>query len=139
MNLAAAHAAIRTRFAAEWPSIVPVQYPNVVWKQNDTPKDGPWARLVIQDADARWASMGAPGENIERHVGQVTVQIFTDSGKGEGEALTLADVAKGIFRSWVDLSSGVRFRVPPYARQIGVEGKWYQVNVVAPFEFDAFN
>lgn len=135
MTLAAAHAAIRQRFSSQWGATTPVQYPSVVFDQPETS----WVRLNIDDADTRWASYGDPGNNVERHFGQVTVQIFVPSGEGEGGALELADQVKGIFRSWSDAASGVRFLVPPYARQVGVDGKWYQINVVAPFQFDDFN
>lgn len=109
--------------------------PNVKF---DAPEDAPWVRLNIADADAQWASMGDPGNNVERNRGQVTVQIFVPSGTGEGGALEYTDVVKGMFRDWRDASTGLRFLVPPYARQVGIEGKWYQVNVVAPFEFDDY-
>ncbi|UXO93744.1 structural protein [Pseudanabaena phage Pan1] len=136
MTIDAAHTAIRQRFETLWGVTTPVQYPNVKF---DAPEDAPWVRLSIIDTDARWASMGVPDSNIERHLGQVTVQIFVPSGTGEGSATEYADQVKAIFRSWRDATSGLRFLVPPYARTIGVDGKWYQVNVVAPFEFDDFN
>jgi len=135
MSFADAHKAIRQRFSDEWGALTDVQYPNVAFKQ---PRETPWVRLTVEDASASWASFGDPGNNVERNQGQVTVQIFTPSGTGEGKALELADTAKAVFRSWSDASSGVRFLVPPYARQVGVEDKWYQVNVVAPFRFDDF-
>jgi hypothetical protein len=94
--------------------------------------------MTIQDAGAEWVGMGDPGNNPARYVGQVTLQIFTESGEGEGEALALADAAIAAFVSWNDATTGVRFVVPPYARQVGSDGKWYQINVVAPFRFDAF-
>lgn len=137
MTYAAAHSAIRDRFKTQWEaSFSPapaVQYPNVEF---EVPNLDAWARLNIVQAGSQWASMGDPGNNVERNVGQVTVQIFTPSGEGEGLALEYADVVRGIFRDWRNAPSGLRFLVPPYARQIGVSGKWYQVNVVAPFEFD---
>jgi len=136
MTLAAVHSAIRLRFENEWPwDDTPVQYPQVKFTP---PDNGPWARLAITDADANWASMGDPGNNILRNVGQVTVQIFVLSGEGEGLALQRAESAMSIFRSWTDATTGLRFEVPPYARQVGTDGKWYQVNVVAPFRYDDF-
>lgn len=134
MSYAAAHAAIRQRFETEWGSTTDVQYPNKKFK---TP-DASWVRLNIAEATSRWASFGDPDNNTERNLGQVTVQIFTASGEGEGVGLELADQARSVFRSWRDASSGVRFLVPPYARVIGVDKKWYQINVVAPFQFDDF-
>ncbi|HEY7822452.1 MAG TPA: phage tail terminator-like protein [Acidimicrobiia bacterium] len=135
MSYEAAHSAIRQRFETVWASRTPAQMPNVKF---DAPDDAAWVRLTIVQAAANWASYGDPGNNVERNTGQVTVQIFVPSGTGEGLALEYADVVKGMFRDWRDASSGLRFLVPPYARQIGVDGKWYQINVVAPFQFDDF-
>ena len=135
MSYAAVHAAIRQRFETQWAGATDVQYPGVDFKING---DNSWVRLNIADAAANWASMGDPGNNIERNLGQVTIQIFVLAGVGEGVALGLADNARAVFRSWTDAASGLRFEVPPYARQVGVDGKWYQINVVAPFRFDDF-
>lgn len=135
MSYDAAHSAIRQRFVTVWAARTPAQMPNTAF---DGPDNAPWVRLNIAQASAEWASYGDPGNNVERNRGQVTVQIFVPSGTGEGLALEYADVVKGTFRDWRDASSGLRFLVPPYARQIGVGGKWYQVNVVAPFEFDDY-
>jgi len=134
MTYAAAHAAIRQRFETQWGATTAVQYPN----REFTVPDASWVRLNIVQAASQWASLGDPGNNTERNFGQVNVQIFTKSGDGEGEGIELADQAKAVFRSWRDATSGVRFLVPPYARQIGVDGKWYQINVVAPFQFDDY-
>ena len=97
-------------------------------------------RLNIASAAADWVSFGDPGNNTERNFGQVTVNIFTPSGGGEGDGIEFADQVRSVFRSWRDVTSGVRFLVPPYARQIGIDdtGNWYQINVVAPFQFDDF-
>jgi len=134
MTYAVAHAAIRARFETQWAAATPVQYPNVKFSIPETS----WVRLNIAQAASDWVGMGDPGNNPERNFGQVTVQIFTESGAGEGAALAYADTVRGVFRSWRDAASGVRFEVPPYARQIGIDGKWYQINVVAPFKFDDF-
>ena len=111
-----------------------MQYPN----QKFIVPDAPWVRLNIVQAGSDWAGFGDPGNNPERNFGQVTIQIFTESGEGEGAGLALADTARGVFRQWRDAASGVRVLVPPYARQVGIDGKWYQINVVAPFQFDDF-
>ena len=134
MTYAVAHAAIRARFETQWAAATPVQYPNVKFNVPETS----WVRLNIEQAGANWAGFGDPGNNPERNFGQVTIQIFTEAGEGEGTALGYSDAARAVFRSWRDATSGVRFLVPPYARQIGPDGKWYQINVVAPFQFDDF-
>lgn len=134
MTYAVAHAAIRSRFESQWGATTAVQYPN----QKFNVPEASWVRLNIIQAGADWAGLGDPGNNPERNLGQVNVQIFTESGEGEGAALAYADTVRGVFRSWRDAASGVRFEVPPYARQVGIDGKWYQINVVAPFKFDDF-
>lgn len=135
MSYEAAHSAIRVRFATQWGATTPSQMPGVKF---DAPDDEAWVRLNIDPAGASWASMGDPDNNVERNTGLVTVQVFVPSGEGEGQALELADQVRSVFRSWTDVTSRVRFRVPPFARKIGTEGKWHQINVVAPFEFDDF-
>ncbi|ARB06113.1 tail terminator [Dinoroseobacter phage vB_DshS-R5C] len=134
MTYAVAHAAIRQRFEAQWGATTDVQWPSTKY----TPGEDPWVRLQIAPANALWASFGDPGNNVERNLGQVTVQIFVQSGEGEGLAMEYADQVRAVFRNWRDAVSGVRFLEPPYARQIGFDGKWFQVNVVAPFQFDDY-
>lgn len=139
MTLAAAHSAIRQRFTTIWDAGAPnpaVHYPNTEFT---APDNASWARLIISTSGNERASFGDPGNNVDRNFGQVTIHIFALTGEGEGAALSLADKAKGVFRNWEDVASGVRFLVPPYARLVGGEGKWYQINVVAPFQFDDFN
>lgn len=133
MSWAAVHSAIRTRFETEWAGRTPAQMPKVKF---DKPEDSAWVRLAIQPASSNWASMGDPGNNVERNRGQVTLQIFTPSGEGEGEMLELIENARAVYHSWCDTVSGVRFEVPSYPVDVGVSGKWYQVNVIAPFRFD---
>ncbi len=133
MTYAVAHAAIRQRFETQWATTTAVQYPGVKF----TEPAAAWVRLNIDQASSNWASMGDPGNNIERNLGQVTVQIFAPLGEGEGVAMELADQVRAVFRSWTDAASGLRFEVPPYARKVGNDD-WYQVNVIAPFRFDDF-
>lgn len=136
MTLAIAHAAIRRRLEKMWKYDVPIQYPAVKFS---IPNKKSWLRMSINDAEATWASFGVPFGNTERQFGQVMIQIFTLSGEGEGKAMDIADKLKKIYRSWEDCDSGVRFLVPPYTNQVGIDGRWYQVNFIAPFQFDNFN
>jgi hypothetical protein len=80
--------------------------------------------------------MGDPGNNVYRHNGVVTVMIFSPVNTGEKEALALADHATAVYRGWT--GSGLRFRRPPFVRQIGPDRKWYHLNVLCPFERDSF-
>ncbi len=91
----------------------------------------------MQDAGANQVSMGDPGNNFYRHNGILTLMIFTPLNQGDAEALQIADEVAAIFRGWQDLTSKVFFRTPPFVRRIGSEGKWYQANVLCPFERDS--
>lgn len=137
MTYEAAHNAIRTRFNTQWGATTPVAWPNAEFDARKLEGTDEWVRFRIDEASASWASMGDPGSNIKRTGGQVTLNIFTLGGQGDERALELVDLIMAIFTSWEDASTRVRFRVPPYARTVGNSGKWYQVNVIAPFERDA--
>lgn len=136
MSVEDVHAALRQRFAAQWATATPVQYESVAFSP---PDKGPWARFVIRDSTAAWASFGAPGANTERGHGQVIVQIFTPAGTGEGEALSLARKAKGVYHGYEDAAVKLSFPQPAHLTQVGVDGKWYQINVHAPYQYDLFS
>ena len=132
MSYEAQHNAIRTRLDTEWADRTPVSYPNVPF---EPPKsDSPWIRLTILDSPSFQASMGAE-QNIYRHPGIITVNIFTPLNRGDKQALVLADAVSAIFRSWRDPVTRIRFKDPDLAR-IGPDDKWYHVAVSVPFERD---
>lgn len=135
MSYEAQDNALRTRFSTQYAlgTNHPVAYPNAEFTQ---PVDSPWLRFVVQDTEARQASMGDPGNNFYRHPGLVTVMIFTPLNQGDAEALQIADEVAAIFRNWQDPTTRVFFRRPPYVRRVGAESKWYHVNVLCPFERD---
>lgn len=129
--------AIRTRFSTVYAGGTnhPVAYPNAEFKTQ--PVDDVWLRFVMQDAGANQISMGDPGNNFHRHTGLLTFMIFTPLNQGDAEALQVADEVAAIFRGWQDPTTRVFFRQPPFVRRIGADGKWYQVNLLCPFERDS--
>lgn len=137
VDFATQHKAIRERFDDQWADTLASVHNNVDFTPDKTATQNGYVRVTIADAAAIWASMGAPGSNVQRNAGLVTLSVFTPSGNGDALALAYADQLAAIFRSWSHSASGVRFRVPPYVRQIGKNGKWYQLNVLAPFERDS--
>ena len=129
--------AIRGRFETQYAMGTnhPVAFANA--KFENKPTASPWMQLWIQDAGANQASFGDPGNNFYRHVGLVTVMIFTPLNQGDAEALQLGDEVTAIFRGWQDPTTRVLFRLAPYVRRVGSDGKWYQVNALMPFERDS--
>ena len=127
------HNALRTKFLQEWGTTTPIAWPNAPFQP---PTDAPWVRFVVADGTSDQKSFGAPGSNVFRYPGVVTIMIFTLLGKGDKDALLLADQACAVFRNWE--GSGIRFLQPPYVRQVpGADDKWYHVNVICPFERDS--
>ena len=153
MSYASEFSALAGAFSAGWvkvksagPPVVyeartPVAWPNVDYE----PTTGvSWVRFNVVNGEAAQASIGAPGNNIVRHVGMAVVQIFVPVHQGEGAARALADCVVELFRG---LSlAGYRFK-PAYAGGVSasfgqqsyslVDG-WHQLNVTVPFTRDEF-
>lgn len=126
---------LSTLEAAGWPS-------TPLWQADlkDRPSDGssPWARagMVHNPQSGRAVAVGAPledGPRLYRYFGQVYIQLFTPLGDG----LSLSDAV-----SKVAVNAMRRGRTPSNVRtsnavsqEIGRDGPWYQVNVLADFEY----
>lgn len=137
-GFAAAFLAIDALFASEWK--VAGQPRTAVAYENapafEPPADAAWVRIRTQAADAMQASLG-PGP-LYRWTGVTTVQVFTPPNIGTGMGLMLADAVADLFRARVIPTSDagiVRFRAPSIT-VVGVEGAYWQANVVCPFQRD---
>jgi hypothetical protein len=112
---------------------VPVLYSDVSQEPPDT---GAWARVTINHTTSRQATLSnETGARRFRRVGFVTVQIFTPTGGG----LTLSDglttIAVRAFEGVTTTPGRVLFRnVRPI--EVGQDGNWFNMNVVADFEYD---
>ena len=131
--------AIGTLFLAGWDEGAnPIAWPG---REFTPPATGNWARLVIRHADAFQMELGG-NRNQYRHVGVVIVQVFTPLNKGDGTALTLAEVAAQVFRDTRRVAAGTDADIvfgTPLVENIGPDEKdaYYQVNVSIPFNRDA--
>lgn len=117
-------------------ALTPISWPNVAFTK---PSNEPWVRFGVLDGSSSFASAGAAGNNIVRHVGQVVIQIFVPVMTAETKARELADVAAGLF-SGVRLDSGhIRFGTA-YMTPVpnSLDDGWHQVNVTIPFQRDEY-
>lgn len=128
--------AIGQTFKTEWVVGVdprtPIAYPNKAF----TPPDSAWVRLAIVNGETLRLSLGPNGEH--RWAGIVYVQVFVPQGSGDGEARSLADEAAKIFRDRAlatDDGGSITFRSPSI-QQIGPDGRWWQLNVICPYQRD---
>ena len=115
---------------------VPVSWPNIEFapaEDFDEASNEAWARVSVQGAGARQASLGAVGSRRCRSAGLVYVQVFAPIGVGANQALAVADDVATALRGVT--ASSVRLKAPSI-NPIGRDEGYYQVNVTTPFEFD---
>lgn len=115
-----------------------LMYPDVKISKPEAASNGEapaWARAQVQHASGSQATLANhEGQSRFRRSGIVTVQIFTPFGTGLVLADQLATIVKNAFEG-VQTPSGVIFRdVTP--NEIGEDGPWFNVNVLAQFEYD---
>ena len=110
----------------------------VIW--DDVAKTPPktrtgWARFTIRHEDGDQSTLsGGLGKARFTRRGTIFIQIFTPVGKGLSDADPLIKKAMDAYEG-KSTASGVWFRnVRP--REIGPDGDWNQVNVLADFEYD---
>ncbi len=123
---------IESRFATAWASTTPIAYQNVAFTP---PATGSWVRLAILNGDAQQASLGSgQADTLYRQAGVISVSVFTNLNQGTNAARALADQAAAVFRG-VDFGSGIKCRAPRIA-DVGVDGKFYQMDVSVPYYRD---
>ena len=114
---------------------------NVIW--DDTQKSKPhgqgpntptWARVSVRHIFGEQSSL-SDDAGVRRYTkrGIVTVQLFTPTG-GLVSADSISDTIENAFRG-VSTPNGVWFR-NPRSNEIGVDGPWFQTNIIAEFEYD---
>lgn len=95
--------------------------------------DSAFAKIQVTHSGSRQDTLGGIGSRTFRRSGIVTIRIYTQAGKGLQESHQLAKVATDAFEG--KSVSGIWFR-NVRAIEIGREGSFYQVNVIAEFEYD---
>ena len=101
----------------------------------DTPTTDAWARATIRHADAFQSSLTGPLEELKRHtqLGVVIIQVYAKTGDASTAAYDAAQIVANAYKK----SRGIpvwfrRIRV----NEIGMHGPFYQINVLADFEYD---
>lgn len=103
--------------------------------KGDPPKTGgPWARLRIAHNRGDQEALANPiGTRLWKRDGLLFVQVFTPIGEGLSRADALAKIAMDAYEG-KSSPGGVWFRKVRY-REIGPDGNWFQVHVIAEFEY----
>lgn len=137
LTYAQAYDELLTQITEAWKTANPtyaLQYDDLGTPQ--TPKtETPWARVTIRHNRGEQETLAnALGNRLFMRDGLITVQVFTPSGKGLTRAYELAKVAADAFEGRAT-PGGVWFK-NVRLREIGPDGNWFQVNVIADFEYN---
>ena len=128
----AINALVTTAWSAVAPSS-PLLYDNLDSERPATPTF--FGRVTVRFFDGRQASLGSvAGGRVFRREGLVYVQVFTPHGKG----LTQANVVSEALVRAIEnpgATGNIWFR-DAHASEIGSDGAYYQINVVARFQYD---
>lgn len=100
--------------------------------------EDPWARVTVRHVTGTQASLAAIGGSRRfQRTGIIMVQVFWPLSQAElSNARSLAEVARSAYEGQ-ETSSHVWFR-NVRVNEVGPDGPWYQVNVLADFEYDEF-
>ncbi len=140
-TIATARDAILLHFTTAWNAQTP-PVPLLLYtdKHQDLPDNASFARIRVQHnifsqvtVGGKKAS-GGSGQRFRRF-GIVTVQIFTVSGGGQVASDVFVDVALAAFEGQNTGADKIEFR-NARANEVGQDGPWFQVNVIAEFTYD---
>ena len=118
---------IEQRMATNWAQSAPVAYENLPF----VPPSGPWVRFTAVNGAGITAGLGGSGAAMEvLDTGMVSLQVFTQEGKGSKIARQLIDAFVAIFEH--QAFNGIT----TYSTTVtpaGTNNGWYQVNATIPF------
>lgn len=132
MNFNEAEAEIRKHFKNGWNGLTDIAYPDTAFQ----PSVGEtFVRFNCQETSGKQVSAGSPNNNLFRHYGFVTIQVFQPEGQSSTDAREKAQTAIALFMG-KNTTNGIHF-YDVYGKQLGNDGKgYYQLNVTAFFRYD---
>jgi hypothetical protein len=137
-NISDARDEILDHFTTVW-SAQPNPVPLLVYqdKRRDLPLNAPYARItVIHTPETQRTIGGGVGNRRFRRFGIVTVQVFAMGGAGLQDADRFANIALTAFEGSKTGEDRVTFRNARIV-EVGEVGPWFQMNVIADFDWDS--
>ena len=133
VNFSQARDEILTLFRTAWladptAAVIPLFYWDV---RHNSPKSDPFARVTVRHTIGN--NDGITNRRFTRE-GIITVQIFTMFGEGLSSSDVLSKVAADAFQG-KSTPGGVWFR-NVRLNEVGQDGEFFQVNVLADFTYD---
>jgi hypothetical protein len=129
-----------TLVVTAWGDRGPIDYedkPRAPDEEEQIPPKGatPWLRLQVRHTDGRQATLANDaGCRRFRRYGLYTIQVFSPLGSSlldpEELSILVVDALEGVRTPHCVFLRNVRMN------EIGSDGHWFQVNVMADFEYD---
>lgn len=113
----------------------PLYYENEDFERPAIP--GVFGRATIRHSVGTRITLGGSTGKIFRRFGQLYVQVFTPQDTGQYDIRVLTDSLAHAFED-VPASFGVRIR-DVSINELGNDGTYFQVNVVADFSYDRWS
>jgi Bacteriophage related domain of unknown function len=142
-TLKAAREAILSRWITQWVDGSSPRTPYSFENEKTAPPDavaaaafgtdtGSWVRLTMRSVNSEQETLGPVGSRKFTRYGNIHIQVFVPVDRGTADSDTLVGLARTVFE-------GARFNgVCCYAgspKEVGPDGRWYQVNVTIPFTY----
>lgn len=125
MNFESSEASIKAYIEANW-SLTPV-----IWDNDDTSISHKSTRVILIDGDSEQVTVGVNG--CHRRYGIMMAQFFVFKNTGTAVIRSYCDNFANLFKT-VKIDD-TTFESPTIVR-VGDEGKFFQMNVQAPFYVD---
>jgi len=126
MSFASERTNLETRFNTNW-TTTPIAWGNADF---NPPSNSEWVRFNIINGSSGYRAIN----NLKRHNGLITVQIFAPINSGTHTIRGYADTISAIFdgESFNDVVCDVAS-----IATIGTDSAWHQINVTIPYWRDA--
>lgn len=135
MTTYAPYDALRRRLETNW-TTTPIGWVS----ENFKPPNPPVAFIMadVISMPTNQITIGAPGNNLFREVGALSIAVYYPANKGTDVPRQYATTLASLFRA-VDFE-GVSCKSPTIQRgqMDDTEGIWYRIDVFCPFHYDLY-
>lgn len=122
---------VKQRWATAWGATTTYTFDNEAFDSEAL--TAAWVRLAVRHFPLGQRSIGDVGNRKFDRGGSVLMQIFSPRDAGLDAAYTLAETARSAFEG---KSFGGVWCYAAEVREIGPDGRWYQLNVEVPFRYE---
>lgn len=123
--------AIQSQFLQEFNGEFPIELDNQ--KGGTPPDNSDWVRLSVRFRTGMRATLGARGNRKFTRSGVATVQVFVPI---ETATDTIDELSQRILDHFDGETLGQLWFTECDIRSVGPSGKWFQTNVILPFNFE---